>query len=131
MIKVNCKNGKTLSFNLADDKEANEWQKLSGEGEFQSQITGIGILYNTQWHTLPMPKRFRRIDVKAELIRVQKEGIMREIGERIVYQADDIQISLIVYYGNRPKMARIDVKKIGKKRFTPMRGNEYDREKNC
>jgi len=72
-----------------------------------------------------MPKRFRRIDVKAELIRVQKDGEMREIGERIICQADDVQISLIVYYGNRPKMARIDVKKIGKKRFTPMRGNEY------
>lgn len=119
MIKVNCKDGKTISFDLASEEDVKKWESLSSEKEFVNSITGISILYNTYWHTLPLPKKFRNIRFHAKLVKSAKGGVEKIVGERIVCQADDIQISVITYYGNRPKMTRIDIRRIGKIRYIP------------
>ena len=119
MIKVNCRDGRTLSFELLEEEDAKQWNDLMETREFVQGVTGISILYNTYWHTLPLPKKFRHINFHAELLKSVKEGAEKVIGERIICQADDVQISLITYYGNRPKMTRIDVRKTGRQRFVP------------
>jgi len=81
-------------------------------------ITGIGVLHNKHWHTIPQPKRFRQVSFAAELL----EGEKGPMGERVIVYIDDVRLSLTVYFGNRPKMARIDAKKVGKQRFKPSEG---------
>lgn len=109
----------TLSFDLTDSKESEEWEEKCKDKSFMQEITGIGILHNKHWHTLPAPKRFRKVLFRAELLTTIKKEEMLNVGERITCYVDDIQISLTVYFGNRPKMARIDVKRIGNRRFAP------------
>lgn len=96
--------------------------KLNSDRDFLKSVTGIGVLYNKHWHTLPFPKKFNHIQYNAELVQINKGGVVVDVGERIICQADDIQINLMVYFGHRPKMARVDVKKIGKQRFSPKGG---------
>lgn len=119
MIKVHCRDGKTLSFDLTVDEQRERWTGLTSDREFLKGITGIGVLHNKNWHTLPSPKKFHNIQYNAELVRAMKNGVEVDVGERVVCQADDIQITLMVYFGHRPKMARVDVKRIGKQRFAP------------
>ena len=128
---MNCKDGSTLSFELSKDEEYQRWVELTSRADFMQQVTGLSILYNTYWHTLPLPKRFRNINFHAKVLKSDKGGIERIIGERIVCQADEIQISVITYYGNRPKMTRIDVRKIGKQRFSPKEISDGSHEEEC
>ena len=37
----------------------------------------------------------------------------RGIGERLLVWLDDIQVTVLVYYGNRPRLARYDVARVG------------------
>ena len=122
MLKVNLKDGKTIAFDLKDESNLKEWLELSSGEVFQRQITALGKIHNSQWYTLPIPKKFRRISFEAELVENSKRNVPIErkyIGERLKCYADDILISLLVYYGNRPRMSRIDVIKLGKRRFDP------------
>lgn len=117
MIKVNVRNGKTLSFDLKNNNDKRKWDEVYSDSKFQKSITGIGILYNSQWYTLPLPKNFRSAMFYAEIV-THRKNINELVGEKIICHVDDIQISLLVYYGITPKMCRIDVIKIGKLRYT-------------
>ncbi len=121
MIKVNLADGRTLSFDLNDDFDLMDWRKRVLDHRFQKQIRGLGIVYNTQWYALPLPKNFNTIRYDADLIINHKalEDSKRKVGERIICQLDEIRLTLLVYYGNRPKMARIDAIRIGKQRYVP------------
>lgn len=118
MIKINLNNGKTLSFDLNNENESKEWERLHRDANFQKQITGIGIIYNTQWYILPIPKKFKKSFFYAEIVKNRK-NLSEFVGERITCHVDDIRISVLVYYGNRPKMCRFDITKVGKQRFDP------------
>jgi len=128
MIKVNTKIGKTLSFNLDNEDEKALWIERSSDTEFQHSITGIGIIYNSQWYTLPLPKKFKKAIFHAEVVRNRKK-LEELVGEKIMCHVDDVQVSLLVYYGNRPKMCRIDVTKVGKMRYNPsIKGGQSGKE---
>jgi len=122
MIKVNLRNGETLSYDLKDVKESAEWRRVSSQLSFQKKISGVGIIFNSQWYTLPIPKKFRQITFHAELVKNTKKDVPKDrefVGEKIIVYADEIMISILVYYGKRPKMSRVDVVKIGKCRYNP------------
>ena len=135
MIKVNMADGKTLSFDLKDEKELKDWKQRCNDPKFQKSIRGVGIVHNTQWHAIPVPKKFKSVRYDADLIvnTKAKDESKRLVGEKIMCYVDDICFSLLVYYGNRPKMARIDVKKIGKQRhvgrFDENKGKQKFQEK--
>lgn len=118
MIKVNLRNGKTLSFDLKNPIENIKWVKMLSQNNFQKQISGIGIIFNSQWYVLPIPKKFKQISFHAELVKNTKKNI-EYIGEKIKVYADDVTISILVYYGKHPKMCRFDIIKNGKCRFNP------------
>ncbi len=118
MVKANMADGRTLSFDLKDEKENADWKQKCTDPSFQKSIRGVGIVHNTQWYAIPVPKKFKAIRYDADLIinNKAKDESKRLVGEKVMCYVDDILFSLLVYYGNRPKMARIDVKKIGKQR---------------
>jgi hypothetical protein len=119
LIKVHLKNGRTLSYDLQDSEQASKWVSDSREINFQSQITGIGIVFNSQWFALPLPKKFRQFHFEASLIESKKNTGPRFKGEKVQCFADDVLASIVVYWGQKPKMSKFDVVRIGRRRFNP------------
>ena len=119
MIKINKNDGKTLSFELDSPDELKSVTKLLNENGFVEAVTGISSLHNTFWHALTKPKKFRKVRYFVEHVMQRKGGILKEVGEKIICQADDIQLTILVYYSVRPKMTRIELRKIGRQRFQP------------
>lgn len=136
MIKVNFKNGDTLQFDLTKDDDLKQWNEWSNVKEFQSKIRGIGILHNKKYHTLPYPKRFKKIKFYAEIIYRNKDNVNKILGEKITCHADNIKLSLLVYTYNNPAppiLSRVDMIKIGKQMFENNiynKGNKYGRRSN-
>jgi len=128
MIKVNVKNGDTLTFDLTDSVQKGKWDALCTDYSFQQQITGMGIIYNSQLYTLPSPKKFSRRVYFAEIIKHRKND--EYVGERIICQVDDVQISVLVYFGKRPRMSRVDVIKIGRLRHSSLVKGKKNAEQN-
>lgn len=120
MIKVNTKDGKTLSYDLSLESDYIEATELVESKDSTDSVTGISILHNTFWHALPKPRKFRKIRYFVKLVKHTKDGVEKVVGEKIICQADDIQLSILVYYNQRPKMARIEIKRIGRQRFVPV-----------
>ena len=115
MIKLNFKDGSTLEFDLKNDDDLKQWLEWSSVKDFQERITGIGVLHEKKFHTLPFPKGFRHVRFMAEVVTKEKKGVERELGERLICQADNIQLSILVYtYKNPPPpiLSRIDMVKI-------------------
>ena len=119
MIKINRKDGLTLSFDLSDEKQLEDVTRKLEDRKFVDGITGMNSLYNTFWHALMVPKNFGKVTYTVEKVKHLKDGIEKVIGERIICHADNVRLTILVYYNFRPKMARIELKKVGKQRFIP------------
>lgn len=121
MIKVNFKDGTTLAFDLNKEDDFKQWQEWNAVKDFQERITGIGILNKKKFHTLPAPRNFKDIQFHAELVFKEKDGIKRQLGERVTCVADDIRLSLMVYtYDDPPPpiLSRFDVERVKRRNFS-------------
>jgi len=119
MLKINFKDGTTLEFDLNKEDDFQQWNEWSSVKDFQDRITGIGILHEKKFHTMPFPKGFRQVKFSAELVAKEKDGVKRQVGEKLICHADNIQMTMMVYtYKNPPPpiLARIDLVRIGKQR---------------
>lgn len=119
MIKINRKDGLTLSFDLNDDVQYQDIRQKLEDIKFVDDITGMNSLYNTFWHALMVPKNFGKVTYAVEKVRHTKDGVEKIIGEKIICHADNVRLTVLVYYNVRPKMARIELKKVGKQRYMP------------
>lgn len=128
MIKINSDDGKTLTFDLSTGGECEKVSSLLGDKKFVDSVRGIGCLHHTYWHQLTRPKKFRNINYSVEKVKHEKHGVVKEVGEKITCQADDIQLTILVYYNVRPKMTRIELRKIGNQRYIP-KGNDNGHSK--
>lgn len=120
MIKVNFKDGTTLAFDLHKEEDKRQWDEWSMVSDFQQSITGIGILHDKKFHTIPVPKRFHRIQFYAELVFKSGDDGRQVAGERIVCHADEVKMELMIYTHKNPPppmLSRISMMKIGKQVF--------------
>jgi len=120
MIKVNFKDGTTLALDLSSDDDLKQWEEWSNAKDFQGRITGIGILHNKRFLTIPYPKRFRRIRFYADLVYSERKGERKLMGEKLTCHADEIKLTLLVYtYKDPPPpvLCRMDMERIGKQMF--------------
>jgi len=113
VLRVNVNDGRTLHFDLEDSVQASQWHDAEADPAFQSAITGIGIIDHGVVHTLSLPRHFHRLAYRAELV---KDG-ERVVGERLDCQADDVLLSLLIYRGNSVPMVRVNLDKLGWRRF--------------
>ena len=116
---MQLKTGETLSYDLLDNSQAKKWEKDSKDIKFQTQITAIGIVFNSQWFALPMPKKFRQCHFEACLVESNKKNAPKYTAEQVKCYADDVLISVKVYWGHKPKMSRVDIIRVGRRRFNP------------
>ena len=116
---MNLRNGRTLSYDLTESDQFEKWRLDSSYADFQSQITAIGIVFNSQWFALPLPKKFRQCHFEAGLVESNRKESPRYTGEKVQCYADDVLISVQVYWGHKPKMSRIDIIRVGRRRFNP------------
>ena len=93
MVNVNFRDGTTLAFDLNVAEDLRQWEEWSNAKDFQGRITGIGILHNKRFLTIPHPKKFKKIRFYADLVYSEKKGKRRLMGERLVCHADEIKCS--------------------------------------
>ena len=122
MIKVNFSDGTTLAFDLNKPDDLQQWTEWSVVEDFQEKITGVGILHNKKFITIPYPKNFKKVRFMADLVYAEKKGKPRKLmGERLQCHADNNLFSMLVYtYSDPPPpvFARIDIKRVGKQMFS-------------
>ena len=132
MIKVNFRDGTTLAFDLNKEADRKQWLEWSSVADFQKRITGVGILHNKRFLTVPFPKRFRKIQFFAELVYSEKKGEKRLLGEKLICHADEIKLTVLVYtYKDPPPpvLSRIDMERIGKQMFPGAMGFKGGKKK--
>jgi hypothetical protein len=121
MIKVNFKDGTTLAFDLSKEDDVQQWTEWSEVQDFQSKITGIGILHAKRFYTIPFPKHFKRVRFYAELVKAKKKGSIEliPVAEKLSVHADEIVTTLMIYTctPSPPVLCRVDMQKIGKQMF--------------
>lgn len=120
MIKVNFKDGTTLAFDLTKEDDVKQWLEWSLIRDFQERITGVGILHNKKYYSIPLPKNFHHCRFSAELVHKMKGELKRQVGIKLCCIADDILMSLFVYTYNDPPppiASRIDMERLKKRRW--------------
>ena len=109
-------------------KQFKEWAAVN---DFQERITGIGILHNKQFHTIPLPENFAQIKFNAELVFKRKKGLSIHSGEKIICHADELLLELLVYtsMGIQPPpiLSRITMKRVGRQMFPGINYNTLQR----
>jgi len=121
VIKVNLNDGNILSFDLNKAPDWQQWLEWSSSQDFQNRITGIGILHDRRFHTVPYPKNFTKVNVYAESVFNKKDGEKRKLGERVIVHADQVKLELLVYTYDEPKppiQSRTTMTLIGRQMFS-------------
>lgn len=114
MLRVNVRDGRTLSFDLLSQGGASDWLARQADEGFQATITGISMLWEGKLHSLPLPRMYRRISWSANLIR--KSDV--PVGVELSVIADETRALLTVYF-NGPVSTRSDLHRVGKPRYIP------------
>lgn len=115
MLRVNLSDGSTLRLDLEHPEDRAEWEALVTQSKFQKAIRGAAIQREGVSYVLPLPQKFGEDPTyTAEL--VWDVGRDRLAAERITCYVDTIRIDLTVYLNGTPPMARIDLKKVGRRR---------------
>lgn len=113
MVRVNLQDGRTITFDLENPEQQRLWDESQADKTFQDSITGAAIVWNGVQHVIPLPRHFHRLSLEAQLVRDGE----KVVAERLDYQADDSLLSLVVYRGGSVPMVRINLDRIGWRRF--------------
>lgn len=113
MVRVNLQDGRTITFDLEDPEQGRLWEESQADKGFQASITGASIVWGGTQHVIPLPRHYHRLTMSAQLV---KDG-EKVVAERLDFQADDSLLSLVVYRGGSVPMVRINLDKIGWRRF--------------
>jgi len=111
---VNLATGETLTIQLPN--ELGEWQRRASDPSFQGQIRGVGIIRGGEYITLPVPKLFAKMTWDLEQV-VDSHNVLQSAS--VVCWADDLMIKATTYNQSTPAMTRLDVRRMGKRRWKP------------
>jgi hypothetical protein len=114
VLRANLSTGETLALDLTTQDDAGKWQGARGSPSFQATVRALSIAHGGQLHTLPLPKGHRSLLWDAALVLKGDQAV----GERITCYADAISITVTVFWGQ--KVARVDVERIGRVRYTSL-----------
>jgi len=119
VLKVNLRDGRTLTFDLLDPAEMQAWCAHQADPKFQSEITGAGIQHDGTLLALPVPQGFHRKVYEAEVL-YRGNGDGRKVAaERLTCYADSIRLSVTAHHGNRPRVVKYAAAKVGRMRYSP------------
>lgn len=118
MLLVNLADGHTLKADLQTDEGASSWRRLESDLKQQTKIRGV--TFNSRSHSVSVtpPRCFRQHRYRAEAC---KDGAGEPIGERLILQADDIQLTVLRYSSG---MVRIDLARVGYARHMGVLGGD-------
>ena len=115
MVVLNFRDGRTEKFNLADTAEARRLNGIGNDPQAASRVSGLWLKIDERSTTLPIPKRFRRVSFFGESL-IRGDG--EHIGERLVIQADDIEVSATMWTSG--SMTKIETTKTGRRVWAPL-----------
>jgi len=119
VLKINRRDGRTLTFDLLTVEGLDDWVKAQGDPKFQSQISGAGILHDGVLHVLTIPQGFRTLSFEAEVLYRKNGDGTKVAGERLTCYADHVRLTVTVHHGSRPKVAKYSTARVGRMRYNP------------
>lgn len=123
MLRVHLADGRTLRFDLQDERQAAAWIKHSQDDSFQETVRGLTVQHNGVQYSLPRPSDFGRIWLFAELLQPD-DAVRFKGGERLVCQADETRVVVMVHDAQRA--ARVSLSKPGVQCYNPERDRRGD-----
>lgn len=112
MVKVQFKDGQTITFDLNQEQDGNAWERFrSGDG-WSSNITALGVHCRKTLHTLPVPNSgLSAYGFGAGLITGKPNE--KILGESVWYCVNDVKVALNVY-GTNQKVTKVVVTQLPK-----------------
>lgn len=95
MIKVQFKDGQTLTFDLFKVSDLDAWKRFSVGDGWQNAVTAIGVHQHKVFNTLPAPNHGLDAARFGAGLVLGEDG--RSIGEQVWYEVENIRISLLAY----------------------------------
>lgn len=95
MVKVQFKDGQTLSFDLFKDSDLSAWKNFSNGPSWQQDVTAIGLHQHKVFSTLPAPNHGIVASGFGAGLVFGENG--KTIGEKVWYEVNDLTVSLIAY----------------------------------
>lgn len=119
MLRVHLTDGRTLRFDLKDERHAAKWLRSARDLDFQSTITGITLKHGGVSYSLSRPRGCGNVFMFAEYL---EENAAQKFkgGGRIICQADDTRINLMVHEAQRA--AHVSLSKTGQQCYNPVIG---------
>lgn len=117
MLRVHLADGRTLRFDLGDERQAAEWLERARDHAFQASVRGITVQHNGVQYSMSRPAGFRRVWLFAESMPPDSEQKFKG-GERIVGQADSVRAVVMVHDAQRA--ARVSLSKPGTQCYNPL-----------
>lgn len=107
MVKVNTKDGTTLSFDLTRDTDHHAWTRFTSGRGWSDSVTALSVCHDGVNHTLPIPrlKRFRCYGFGAEVALDKKTG--RPVAEKVFFCFNQIRVTYLVYLKN--KVTKVEI----------------------
>lgn len=117
MLRVHLTDGRTLRFDLSDDRQAEQWLGRVSDAKFQADITGLTLQTNGTQLSLTKPSGYERIWMFAERLLADPDQRFKG-GERIVCQADETRTVVMMHAAQRA--ARVSLFKPGTQCYNPV-----------
>jgi hypothetical protein len=115
LLKIHLCDGRTLTFDLSDPKQAEKWFRDAASENFQKKISGASISYNGVEFALPRPTGFGRIHLSAEHLQANPEKRSYG-GEVICCLAGDVSVRVLVHA--KQKAMKVELARPGNLRFS-------------
>lgn len=117
MLRVHLTDGRTLRFDLSDERQASKWLEQIKDTTFQACVTGLTLQCNGTQLSLTRPGGYERVWMFAEHLPAVQEQRFKG-GERIICQADETRTTVMVHAEQRA--ARVSLFKPGTQCYNPM-----------